>query len=59
MTITVGDRVINGKIKRKEEARAIYNAARESAGYSAALLDPEQPNIYSSNPWPTYDPARK
>jgi Ca-activated chloride channel homolog len=45
MTITVGDRVINGKIKRKEEARAIYNAARD-AGYSAALLDQERPNIF-------------
>jgi Ca-activated chloride channel family protein len=45
MTITVGDRVINGKIKRKEEARAIYDAARD-AGYSAALLDQERPNIF-------------
>ncbi len=48
MTITVGDRVINGKIKRKEEARAIYNAARD-AGYSAALLDQERPNIFTQS----------
>jgi Ca-activated chloride channel homolog len=48
MTITVGDRVINGKIKRKEEARAIYDAARD-AGYSAALLDQERPNIFTQS----------
>ena len=48
MTITIGDRVIKGKIKRKEEARAIYNAARD-AGYSAALLDQERPNIFTQS----------
>jgi Ca-activated chloride channel homolog len=48
MTITIGDRIINGKIKRKEEARAIYNAARD-AGYSAALLDQERPNIFTQS----------
>jgi Ca-activated chloride channel family protein len=48
MTITIGDRVISGKIKRKEEARAIYNAARD-AGYSAALLDQERPNIFTQS----------
>jgi Ca-activated chloride channel homolog len=48
MKITIGDRVINGKIKRKEEARAIYNAARD-AGYSAALLDQERPNIFTQS----------
>jgi Ca-activated chloride channel family protein len=48
MTITIGDRVISGKIKRKDEARAIYNAAR-NAGYSAALLDQERPNIFTQS----------
>jgi len=48
MTITIGDRIITGKIKRKDEARAIYNAARD-AGYSAALLDQERPNIFTQS----------
>src|SRR5215813_4134393 len=29
MTMVVGDRTVKGKIKRREEARAIYDAARE------------------------------
>lgn len=48
MTIRIGDRTIKGKIKRKEEARAIYRAARD-AGYSAALLDQERPNIFTQS----------
>ena len=48
MTIHIGDRTIKGKIKRKEEAQAIYNAARD-AGYSAALLDQERPNIFTQS----------
>jgi Ca-activated chloride channel family protein len=45
MTMTVGDRTIKGKIKRREEAQAIYEAARE-AGHTASLLDQERPNIF-------------
>jgi Ca-activated chloride channel family protein len=48
MTMTVGDRVIKGQIKRREEARAIYEAAK-SAGQSAALLDQERPNIFTQS----------
>jgi Ca-activated chloride channel family protein len=48
MTIIVGDRTIKGKIKPREEARAIYDAARE-AGYVAALLDQERPNIFTQS----------
>src|SRR5262249_55532175 len=44
MTMVVGDRTVKGKIKRREEARAIYEAARE-AGQVASLLDQERPNI--------------
>ncbi len=46
MTMLVGDRTVRGKIKPKEEARAIYEAAR-NAGHLAGLLDQERPNIFS------------
>src|SRR4051812_23834459 len=46
MTMKIGDRVVRGKIKRREEARAIYEAARDK-GYAAALLDQERPNIFT------------
>ena len=45
MTMLVGDRVVRGKIKRREEARAIYDAAR-ARGQVAGLLDQERPNIF-------------
>ncbi|HEY8461300.1 MAG TPA: TonB family protein, partial [Blastocatellia bacterium] len=48
MTMIVGDRVIKGKIKRREEAQAIYEAARE-AGQTASLLDQERPNIFTQS----------
>lgn len=46
MTMTVGDRVIKGTIKRREEAREIYERARRQ-GQVAALLDQERPNIFT------------
>jgi Ca-activated chloride channel homolog len=46
MTMLVGDRTVRGKIKPKDEARAIYQAAR-NAGHLAGLLDQERPNIFS------------
>jgi len=45
MTMHIGDRVVRGKIKPKEEARAIYEAAKQ-AGHLAGLLDQERPNIF-------------
>ena len=48
MTLIVGDRVVRGKIKRREEARAIYDAAR-AAGQVAGLLDQERPNIFTQH----------
>ena len=48
MTMTVGDRTIHGRIKRREEARAIYEAARAS-GHVASLLDQERPNIFTQS----------
>lgn len=46
MTMIVGDRRIVGRIKKKEEARKIYEAAK-SAGKTASLLDQERPNIFT------------
>ncbi len=48
MDMYVGDRHIRGDIKRREEARAIYEAARD-AGKMAALLDQERPNIFTQH----------
>src|SRR5437868_8420667 len=48
MTLRVGDRMVRGKIKLREEARAIYEAAR-SAGHVAGLLDQERPNIFTQS----------
>lgn len=48
MTMTIGDRTVKGEIKRREEARAIYEAARE-AGQVASLLDQERPNIFTQS----------
>ena len=46
MTMLIGDRTVRGVIKRREEARAIYEAARD-AGKVASLLDQERPNIFT------------
>ena len=46
MTIKVGDRVVRGVIKKREEAREIYEQAKRT-GHVAALLDQERPNIFS------------
>jgi Ca-activated chloride channel homolog len=48
MNMRIGDRLIQGEIKRREEARRIYDAAKR-AGYSAALLDQERPNIFTQS----------
>lgn len=46
MTIQVGARTVRGVIKRREEARAIYEQAKQT-GHVAALLDQERPNIFT------------
>jgi Ca-activated chloride channel family protein len=48
MTMTVGQREIRAVIKEREEARQIYEAARNS-GHTAALLDQERPNIFTQS----------
>ncbi|MEK7270715.1 MAG: VIT domain-containing protein, partial [Planctomycetota bacterium] len=48
MEIKTGKRVVRGEIKRREEARKIYQRAKE-AGKVAALLDQERPNIFTQS----------
>jgi Ca-activated chloride channel family protein len=48
MTMTVGTRVIHGKIMRREEARQTYETAK-SEGKTAALLDQERANIFTQS----------
>lgn len=48
MTMIVGERTVKGRIKRREEARQIYEAARD-AGQIASLLDQERPNIFTQS----------
>ena len=46
MTMRIGERTIRGQIKRREEAREIYEAAK-SNGQTASLLDQERTNIFT------------
>jgi Ca-activated chloride channel homolog len=48
MDMYVAERHVRGDIKRREEARAIYEAARD-AGKMVALLDQERPNIFTQH----------
>lgn len=48
MKMTVEDRVIEAKIKEKEEAKATYEAAKKE-GKSASLLEQHQPNVFQMN----------
>jgi Ca-activated chloride channel family protein len=48
MTMTVGNRTLRGKILRREEAQAVYEAAK-AGGQRASLLDQERPNIFTQS----------
>jgi Ca-activated chloride channel homolog len=48
MEIKIGDRIIKGDIKQREEAQRIYDEAREQ-GRTAALLEQERPNIFTQS----------
>jgi len=48
MVMIVGDRRVVGRIKPRDEARAVYEAAR-AAGHVAGLLDQERPNIFTQS----------
>ena len=45
MTMTIGDRVLNAKIDRKEEARKTFEKAK-SENKSASLLSQQRPNVF-------------
>ncbi len=46
MTMTIGERVIRGQIKEREEAARIYEEAKR-AGHVASRLDQERPNVFT------------
>ena len=45
MSLRIGDRFIQGRMHRREEARAIYEEARRQ-GRAAGLLDQERDNVF-------------
>ena len=48
MEITIGDRIIKGEIKKREEAQQIYEQARRQ-GQTAGLLEQERDNIFTQS----------
>jgi Ca-activated chloride channel family protein len=46
MKLTVGQRVVQGEMRRREEARRIFEEARRE-GRIAGLLDQERPNVFA------------
>jgi len=48
MTMLVGERTVRGKILRREEAQAVYDAAK-AGGQVASLLNQERPNIFTQS----------
>ncbi len=48
MTMRIGNRVIKGTIKKKDDARQTYETAR-AQGQVASLLDQERPNIFTQS----------
>jgi Ca-activated chloride channel family protein len=48
LKMVVGDRVVVGNIKEREQARVIYEQARAS-GKQAALTEQERPNIFTNS----------
>lgn len=48
MKMTIGKRVIEAKIKERDEARREYEQARD-AGKNASLLEQQRPNVFQMN----------
>ncbi|WP_420265015.1 VIT and vWA domain-containing protein [Candidatus Magnetominusculus dajiuhuensis] len=48
MKMTIGDRVLQAAIKRRDEARKDYEKAKEE-GKSASLLEQQRPNVFQMN----------
>jgi len=47
MRLLVGERIIEGVIKEKQEAKKIYNAAKRE-GKKASLIEQERPNLFTN-----------
>src|SRR5215468_391101 len=47
LKLVVGDRIVVGEIKEKQQARAIYEEAKQN-GQKAALTEQERPNIFTN-----------
>ena len=48
MKMTIGERTINAKIKKRDEARQEYEQAKQQ-GKSASLLEQQRPNVFQMN----------
>jgi len=48
MTMKIEDRVLRAEIKEKQEARQIYEDAKNS-GFTASLLEQHRPNVFQMN----------
>ncbi|HCU36140.1 MAG TPA: trypsin [Armatimonadetes bacterium] len=48
MTMKVGERTVRGLIKKRDEARQLYDEAKQ-AGHVASLLEQERPNIFTQS----------
>ncbi|MDQ3634274.1 MAG: VWA domain-containing protein, partial [Acidobacteriota bacterium] len=48
MTMKIGSRTIRGTIKKREDARKIYEEAK-TQGKTASLLDQERPNVFTQS----------
>src|SRR5262245_54417812 len=48
LKMVIGDRVVIGDIKEKQEAKQIYAQAK-AAGHKATLLEQERPNIFTNS----------
>ena len=48
MKMTIGERTINAKIKKRNEARQEYEQAKQQ-GKSASLLEQQRPNVFQMN----------
>ncbi len=47
LTMHIGNRVIEGQIKERKEAKKIYNKAKQ-AGKKASLIEQQRPNIFTT-----------
>ncbi|MEP6768234.1 MAG: marine proteobacterial sortase target protein [Acidobacteriota bacterium] len=48
MRLVIGDRIIEGQVKEREEAKKAYEQAK-SEGRKASLLEQERPNIFTTS----------